>query len=451
MSTSSRKEILVLAALILSVLLGASLRLKFTLGSGPPGGGDALHRYNPIARNLISGKGFSLALAPPYAPEGQTTPGYPYFLAAMYSIHDSHTIVAWTQVVLDALTVLLLWGMGVSLGLPLGVRKLVVIIALLCPILPWFDKYILSETLATFLLTCTVFLLIHAVVNRRARWWVTSGFVAGLTLLTRPDTLPCIILLLITAFILARQMRESVACVVLIALTLLPWTIRNVKVFGEFLPLGSVTQQTKTPYARWLDTWLDNPDLLRPYWWEADRATRLPDSYYVGLEEQARRDHLIRSLVVVPAKRLFLTWYKVPSYLPPTYERPTRALWPAFLIFALVGIGASLQSRHWLLMLPLAVIVGRSSLPLLSAIGSEPRYMFEALPSCFVFAAIGLNKIVIWTISAISSRFRTTSNHDGLLYRQTTRAFFPRSISIFSNLAWRLLLLNLWSRRFLSA
>jgi len=28
---------------------------------------------------------------------------------------------------------------------------------------------------------------------------------------------------------------------------------------------------------------------------------------------------------------------------------------------------------------------------------------------------------------------------------------FPSAISLFSNLAWRLLLLNLWSRRFLSA
>jgi asparagine synthase (glutamine-hydrolysing) len=28
---------------------------------------------------------------------------------------------------------------------------------------------------------------------------------------------------------------------------------------------------------------------------------------------------------------------------------------------------------------------------------------------------------------------------------------FPRAISIFSNLAWRLLLLNLWSRKYLAA
>ena len=28
---------------------------------------------------------------------------------------------------------------------------------------------------------------------------------------------------------------------------------------------------------------------------------------------------------------------------------------------------------------------------------------------------------------------------------------FPRAISIFSNLAWRLLLLNLWSRRYVRA
>ena len=28
---------------------------------------------------------------------------------------------------------------------------------------------------------------------------------------------------------------------------------------------------------------------------------------------------------------------------------------------------------------------------------------------------------------------------------------FPHAISLFSNLAWRLLLLNLWSRKYLSA
>jgi 4-amino-4-deoxy-L-arabinose transferase-like glycosyltransferase len=391
----STEERLLLAGLILAILVGVTLRVKFTAGVGAPGGGDARYRYNPIAKNLINGKGFSLALAPPYAPEKQTTPGYPYFMAALYSIHDSPTMIAWSQVVLDAGTVFLLWLICGRLSLPPRVKHLAVMIGLLCPILPWFDKYILSETLATFLLTGTVYLFILAIAKRLIYWWIASGFVAGLTLLTRPDTLPCIILLLITALFLSRQMREVVVCAALIALALLPWTVRNFKVFGEFLPLGSVTEQTNIPYVRWLDTWLDDPDLIKTSWWEVDQNSRLPDSSYVALEEQARKEHPIRSRILVPAKRLILTWYKVPSYLPPTYERPVRVLWPAFLIFVVIGIGAGLRTTNWLLMLPMAVLVGRTILPLLSALGSEPRYMFEALPLCFLFAASGLNAALI--------------------------------------------------------
>jgi hypothetical protein len=50
-------------------------------------------------------------------------------------------------------------------------------------------------------------------------------------------------------------------------------------------------------------------------------------------------------------------------------------------------------------------------------------------------------------VDELGLRSAMTDYFDG-----TRRGYsFPRAISIFSNLAWRLLLLNLWSRRMLTA
>lgn len=64
--------------------------------------------------------------------------------------------------------------------------------------------------------------------------------------------------------------------------------------------------------------------------------------------------------------------------------------WPAVLALALVGLVTGLRRRRDATLLLAAVVVGRSVLPLTIGIACESRYVAEALPACYLLAALGL-------------------------------------------------------------
>src|SRR5437868_8356327 len=80
-------------------------------------------------------------------------------------------------------------------------------------------------------------------------------------------------MLLATAFcLLLKRQWKQIVCggfffLLTMSMVLLPWTIRNYRVFGTARPWGIITEQVGLGYTQWLNTWLDDPKYLDLYWW----------------------------------------------------------------------------------------------------------------------------------------------------------------------------------------
>ena len=217
---------------------------------------------------------------------------------------------------------------------------------------------------------------------------------------------------------------------------------------ANFCRWGRVGEQQRNGYVVWLGTWVDDTRFHKPLWWDILKpnhdirfpATRIPDAFerekavggvqlarkhkmfagaasqqFFALAARAQQRDPLRVRVIVPLKRTAMTWLRMADYTPITAVRgfardPKKPhnpraheqffitlitySWYALLAFALLGIAYSLVARLWLCAPLWALIIGRSLLPFVSGIGTEPRYMIEALPAVFVFAALGATMIV---------------------------------------------------------
>jgi hypothetical protein len=187
-------------------------------------------------------------------------------------------------------------------------------------------------------------------------------------------------------------------------------------------------------YLRWLDSWVTDPKYQHAFWWRrldpsvrepitADMITDLDERYqaekaiamaksagsfrgkpsliFSELAARARSEHPIRTFVIVPVRRTALTMIRMADYLDAFLLKATgcapsitskfliHGVWVLILVLSLIGFVHTVLSRARTMLLA-AMILGRIALPIYSGIATEPRYLIQALPCCFVFAAIGL-------------------------------------------------------------
>jgi hypothetical protein len=223
---------------------------------------------------------------------------------------------------------------------------------------------------------------------------------------------------------------QTSVLIVSIVLTLTPWTVRNYLQFKAFKPLGSVSAQTGLPYVKWLNTWLDSPADLKPFWWDAMKpeenlepfpAAKIPDDdernrasssllqgreqktmrgepnrQFQELADEAIRKRPLQTFVVVPVRRLIKTLlYPQINRLPtlmgtrlPFFS--LQALWLLLLGFSVLGVIQAMRLKRYAVLLLVAVIIGRMLLPLISGLGADPRLLIEILPLLYVLTAFGL-------------------------------------------------------------
>lgn len=282
------------AGLLLLTLLSRICVAYFLANDGP---GDGVI-YSQIARNMLEQKVYSLDDQPPFSPTLVRLPGYPLFLAGVYSIfgHDNNTAVRIVQGVFDTGTCILV-AMIAGVWTEERRRKFrtalwTFALAALCPFVVIYSGMILTETLATFLmvamtLTATVALKARALRSSLA-WWSITGALAGVAVLIRPDsglfagavglTLVFTGLTVKTdsspAFFkrsLATALKGAVFAGVFI-LVLTPSALRNYRVFGIFQPLAPAHAEmpgefVSQGYFRWLRTWVDDFRFIEPMQW----------------------------------------------------------------------------------------------------------------------------------------------------------------------------------------
>lgn len=227
-------------------LLALSVRLAFFVRAAPwtPAcesavilQGDALG-YHQIATTMLANHRF--ARATHGAPEALRTPGYPAFVAICYTLAGPRPWAAiLAQIGLDVLIALLVgWLVAARLGSRVG--AFAALAYSLDPLAIQHANLLLSETLFVFWIVLASVALIPALVAGptalSARRAFAAGASIGAAILTRPVAvfLPLVLLPLVwggrevrTALV----MRRVAAWLLGAALLVVPWIVRNDRVF----------------------------------------------------------------------------------------------------------------------------------------------------------------------------------------------------------------------------
>ncbi|MEP6787296.1 MAG: heparan-alpha-glucosaminide N-acetyltransferase domain-containing protein, partial [Acidobacteriota bacterium] len=310
----------VLAISLFLLTLTSRICLAYFYPVDGPGDGVI---YTQIAKNILEQNVYSLESAAPYTPTLVRLPGYPLFIAGVYSVfgHDNNTAVRVVQAVFDTFTCVII-ALLVLLWTEDEERKRknafwAFILSALCPFIAIYAATLLTETLATFLmalmaLTAT-FALKAASAWRSSFWWIFTGLIAGVAVLLRPDSglfaAGLGLTLVIAGLFLQTEVQEKFlvrlwrvvwkgalfSLAFILALT--PWTVRNERLFGVFQPLAPAHAEMPGEfvphgYERWLRTWVDDFRFVEPTLWNLDekpiRIAKIPERDFDSPEERDR-------------------------------------------------------------------------------------------------------------------------------------------------------------------
>jgi 4-amino-4-deoxy-L-arabinose transferase-like glycosyltransferase len=364
--------------------------------------------YHRLATDLSRGMGYVNALG---APTAWRPPGYPAFLAAVYSVFGvSVSAATLTQAALGGVTIVLLTVFG---ALVVGRREALVagLLAAVYPGLFWLPRLLLSENLSLPLLLAA--LCAAAMLSRtgRRRWAGACGVLLGLSALVRGANLLVAAVLLAGLALVAwkrghslRRLAASCALVCAgIVLVLSPWTARNYRVFHRLVPLA--TQDGMGLYASYWPPvrggkviWGDLPGDEDPAWAEALRAGDevVASKQLQGVALGRLREHPGHFFRVIPPKLLSLAapfdWEWFPH--APGQSRSPNPVYALLLIPAMLGLLALWRRpthSGWLLwVLPLTVIVQAV------VFYGSPRFRLPAEASMILWASVALTGAWDW-------------------------------------------------------
>jgi 4-amino-4-deoxy-L-arabinose transferase-like glycosyltransferase len=268
-----------------AVLAAFGLRLYF-IWQFPFGDAGDTPIYEELARNWLHHSIYAINVYGKLTSVDLRMPGYPAFLAAIYSFFgESAKAVMLTQAGVDVLTCILAAMMAAVLAPPWARRRVALAalwLAALCPFTSNYTAVVLTETLATFLTTLALLVLMEAFprnygtqttamganqMSPSMRWFL-GGVVVGLGTLVRPET-PLILAAAAVVLLVCwwrpanwpRLMRSGLLMGAGLLIALLPWAARNWQTLhkvqflspryselpGEFTPNG---------FYDWTSTWL---------------------------------------------------------------------------------------------------------------------------------------------------------------------------------------------------
>ncbi len=431
----------------LTTTIAAVLLRLFFVFKLPLIAGDSLV-YGDIAKSLINNHMFGTERATGWEPTLMRLPGYPFFLAGTFLIfgQDHYFGAMLFQLVFDVLTCYLVADIARRVLSERAARS-AFLLAAFCPFLISYVATPLTECLEIFFIAAAIDCAVIALDTRRLRWWTLCGAACAGAILLRPDGglilggigLP-ILLLMIRQPARRPELLTATLLLAVVSLSpLVPWAIRNWRVFHIFQPL--VTTHANDPgeyvplgWERWLKTWLidyasvedigfqvpglpidvgDIPD--RAYTSQAQRAhvhslfdqynedhqmTPEIDHQFAALAAENIRIHPLRYRLLLPAARTLDMWFRPRTEMMPldTHFWQIRTdphdAWCGIALgllnFAYVAAAVAgswlMRRRIRYLALLLTYPVVRS-LFLATTGMSEDRYTLECFPFVLVLAA----------------------------------------------------------------
>lgn len=195
-------------------------------------GGDASD-YFQLAHTLMAQHRFALSATS--SPEFFRLPGYPLFLAVLFSLTPSIYIVPLVQAVITALSACLIYLLGRRhFSAAVGVAAAIAFV--FDPTTALLSMTALTETLYVFLLLSTVYVL--SMYPSRMITNAVAGALLGVSILVRPVGIYLIPAFLVLSLLQRRAMRTTVinaSMLILIAGAMtIPWALRNHALAGHF-------------------------------------------------------------------------------------------------------------------------------------------------------------------------------------------------------------------------
>ena len=188
------------ANIAMAALAGLVLRVYLVLKFPVTDTGDAPF-YIELAWNWLKNGVYGFLVNGQLTPVDMRVPGYPAFLAAVFTFAGQSTRVAMlVQVVVDLATCFLIALIAARLA-PESARRRVALaglwLAALCPFTANYTAVMLTETLVIFLTALAILLLLQTDVGGEriarsapflANPWLLAGIVVGFGTLVRPET-----------------------------------------------------------------------------------------------------------------------------------------------------------------------------------------------------------------------------------------------------------------------
>ncbi len=308
-----------LGVVLIGLTLASRLAAAHYLANDEPNDGKM---YAQIARNLLEQNVFSIETEAPYTPTLIRLPGYPFFIAGVYTIfgHDNNEAVRLAQGVVDTLTCVLVALIAFNWTTEDAKKRRAALIAFMlaavCPFVMIYAATILTETLTTFLLAAMTLTATYAFKAkfgaRSLLWWTLTGLIAGIAVSLRPDSglfaagigLTIVISGLFERSIepqLSKRLLRIFICGMIFStafmLTLVPWTIRNERLFHVFQPLAPAHAEMPGEFVprgfnNWVGTWIDDQRYIAPTLWNLDdkpiTVEQLPAEAFDSDEERSR-------------------------------------------------------------------------------------------------------------------------------------------------------------------
>lgn len=275
-----------------------------------------------IAHSLATGHGFGSPFRVDTGPTAWMTPLFPLLLAGLFRIFGAYTFHAWAATVLLNISCCTLACIPIyfaakrigGIALAAGAAWLWAIFpnAILMPVESMWDACVSALLVATILWAT---LALETAESKRLRNWCAYGLLWGVVLMFNA-TLAALFPFLVGWLVYRAPqqnrawLRNAAASVVIIILCCVPWTIRNYRVFHQFVPLRSVLG---------LQLWLGNNDQtedifrgnLHPIYNAAEREK------YISLGEiaymQQKKQEAIAYMLSHPAREAHLILYRAIS------------------------------------------------------------------------------------------------------------------------------------------
>jgi 4-amino-4-deoxy-L-arabinose transferase-like glycosyltransferase len=276
---------------------------------------DDSRLYADIAKNWLQHCVYAITNSGTLMPTLSRLPGYPAFLALIFSIFgmDNFRAVLIIQILFDLATCFLIADMARRLFSPRA-AKAAFLFAALCPFLANYAATALTEALEIFFTTLALDLAFRGLgvggsIRRPHLAWIGCGLSTAGAILLRPDG--GILLAAIGAYLLwrlLRALRESpprlttraivsaglLAAVFALA-PLSPWVLRNLHTFHRFQPLApryaNDSDEPPMPgFNGWVKTWMVEYVSVEEIYWNVPGqnidVTRLPSRAF---DSQAQR------------------------------------------------------------------------------------------------------------------------------------------------------------------